>query len=303
MLPHIGSMLLAAGMLAGWPWLRSSSTVPETTATSDGAIVAESTSRVALVTAESAEYRALAIPKSYKSEAAAPLRLLVFRDGLCVRDRGLVTAHTTGNGGDGRSIVMEETGIAERAAVAGDGSAAVVAATNYVSRVDITPGTTSTEGDTVRGATTLTLVEPAHPDGRWQLTLEQGRWIKELVVLPAGSGVAVTTFLPRTGPTDFRILDGAGRESVRVPETAAETIRVEASPEGGHVAAEMLFPDGSRWDRAVTVFEVARAGQWTYGWKYGDDGEPTSWTFERGGILNVSLASGTRRFDPTGRRR
>jgi hypothetical protein len=295
---------LALGLVAGLPWLRSSSTVPakgEPVAASHAG--AAPASRIVLVSSDAPEYRALAIPKSYKSDTSATQRLLVFRDGLCVRDRGIVTTHTTANGGSAGSVVMEETGITERAAVAGDEGTAVIASTHYVSRVDMTPGTTSTVNDTVRGATILTLVDAAHPDGRWQITIENGRWVKDLVALPGGAGLAVSTFLPRTGPSDLRLLDASGHERVHVPESTAETLRIEASPDGGFVAAELAFPDGATWERGVTVFGVAASSQWTYGWRYGGEQEPTGWTLEARGTLAVELASGTRRFDPTGRHR
>jgi len=297
--------LLLVGLLAGLPWLRSSETMPETApaAPPTGSTPATSASRIEVLALDSDAYRALAIPRSYKSDVEASTRLLVFRDGLCVRDRGLITSHKTQNGGDTRSIVMEETGITERAVVASDERTAIVASTRYVSRVDVTPGTTSTKNDTIRGATTLTLVDPAHPDGRWRVTLEEARWVQDVIVLPAGAGAAITTFLPRTGPSDLRLLDASGRERLRVPESAAETLRLEASPDGGFVAAELAFPEGGTWERAVMVVAADGATQWTYGWRYGDDKEPTDWGLERGGILTVRLASGVRRFDSTGRRR
>jgi hypothetical protein len=116
-------------------------------------------------------------------------------------------------------------------------------------------------------------------------------------------GLALTTFVPRRGPFDLRILDIAGRERVRVPESSGEPVRVEAAPEGGFVVAEMAFAEGpGLWDRGVTVFDVAKGTQWTYGWRYGSDDEPLSWSVEGKGVLSVKLAAGLRRFGPTGRK-
>lgn len=310
LLALVRTALLAGSLLPGLPWIRSSSTVPpgQSPASPSGAAPAAAATaapnRVALMGADAPEYTALAIPKSYKSQPDATLRLLVFRDGLCIRDRGLVQAHETRDGGNPGATIMEETGVTERGAVAPDGREAVIATTRYVSRVDLTPGQTSTAGDTVTGATTLTLIDPAHPEGRWRVTLENGRWIKELLVLPASMGVVATTFLPRLGPTDVRILDATGRETIRVPESAAQTMRLETAPRGGYVAAEMAFPEGRAlpWQQGVMVFDIAGATQWTYGWRYGSDDEPMSWSLQDGGVLVLKLASGTRRFDPTGRR-
>jgi hypothetical protein len=256
-----------------------------------------------LLSADDAQYRALAIPPSYKTAPEARLHLLVFRNGLCIRDHGLAdTVANDGRGIDGAAVV-EQKGTTERVFVASDGRAAVVVGTRYVSRVDVSPGQTSTANDTVTGDTTLTLVDPAHPDGRWRVTLENARWAKDVVALPRAMGLVVTTFVPRNGPTDVRILDATGRESVRVPETSAETSRIDASPEGGYVAAEVTFRDNPELpERGVIVFDLARGSQWTYGWRYGSDAEPVSWSLESAGVLAVKIPGGTHRFDATGRK-
>jgi hypothetical protein len=302
--PMLQSVVLAGSLLAGLPWLRSDSAVPKENGPEPAASshVAGSPNRVVLYAADAAEYRALAIPKSYKSHPEATLHLLVFRDGLCIRDRGLVQIQETGGGGEAGKLVMEETGVTERAFVAADGRGAVIAKTRYVSRVDLTPGKTSAADDTVKSVTTLTLIDPRHPDGLWQVTIEDGRWVKDLLVLPASMGVAITTFLPRTGPADLRILDADGRETTHVPESSGEAIRLEAAS-GGYVAAEFAFPDdASVWECGVVVFDLAHGTQWTYGWRYGGGTEPTSWTLQDRGVLAVKLAKGTQRFDAAGRR-
>jgi hypothetical protein len=260
--------------------------------------------RVALLASGDAEYKALAIPRSYKTAPEAPMRLLVFRGGLCVRDLGLATEQSSaGNGASGQAIV-EERGSMERGYVAADARTAVILRTHYVSRVDVTPGQNSTENDTVSGGTTLTLVDPAHPDGWWQVTLEHARWAKDVLVLPGAHGVVVTTFLPRNGPTDVRILDATGHESTRVPESAAESLRIASSPEGEYVAADVAFRDDPlQPERGVMVFDLANGTHWTYGWRYGSEAEPTSWTLESHGVLAVKLSGGTKRFDATGAKR
>ena len=260
--------------------------------------------RVVLLSAGDPEYRALAIPGSNKTTPDAPTHLLVFHGGLCVRDLGLSEKQSKdGHAADGTAVV-EQAGTIERAFVATDGRAAIFARTRYVSRVDVTPGQTSTANDTVTGDTTLTLIDPAHPGGWWSVALEDARWAKDVLVLPASMGVVVTTFLPRNGPTDVRILDPTGHESFRVPESAAETLRIDASPEGGHVAAEVKFRDSELLpERGVIVFDLARGTQWTYGWRYGSEAEPVSWKMQSQGVLAVKLPGGTRRFDATGRKR
>lgn len=283
--------LLAASLLTGLPGVR-----PEIAANA-------ARDRVVLLSAGDPEYSALPVPCSRKTDPTAPTHLLVFRDGLCVRDLGVADEESHGERATAGKAIVEQTGIAERAFVAADGRAAVFAKTRYVSRVDVTPGETSTANDTVTGDTTLTLIDPAHPDGRWRITLENSRWARDVVVLPASMGVVVTTFLPRNGPTDVRILDATGRESLRIPDSAAETLRVDASPEGGHVAAEVTFRDSEQLpERGVIVFDLARGTQWTYAWRYGSDAEPVSWKLQSHGVLAVKLAGATRRFDADGRK-
>jgi hypothetical protein len=301
----MGSLVLSTALLAGLPWIRGSATASPEPAVSAAAAPAapSSPNRVAVMGAGSPDYRALAIPRSVRTDPDASLRLLVFREGICVLDRGLRDAHEDSTAGARGSMIVREDGIIERAAASPEGREAVVVSTRYVSRVDVTPGTTSTAGDLLRGPTTLTLVDPGHPDGRWQVTLEDGRWVKDVEVLPGSNGVVVTTFLPRTGPSDLRVLDALGREKLRVPESRAETVSVRTDCSiGCFVAADLKFPEQLALpERGVMVFDLARGTSWTYSWRYGGDGEPLSWALGNGGILEVKLPAGTARFDPAGR--
>ncbi len=253
--------------------------------------------RVVVLAASDADYKALAIPRSYKTSPEAPTHLLVFHGGLCVRDMGLADSKDGSESG----AVVEEKGTTEKAAVAPDGGSAVVARTTYVSRVNLSPKATDAD-DTVTSTTTLTLVDPTHPDGRWRVTLEQARWVKEILALSGDRGVVATTFVPRSGPTDVRVLDANGNEEVRVPDGYGETLRIDASSDGGFVAADVAFRDESLNERGVMVFDVAEGTQWIYGWRYGNDAEPISWKLLDRGVLSVKLPSGMRKFDSRGRR-
>jgi hypothetical protein len=300
----IRTTVLAASLLAGFSWMGSAdASRAKATAPPPAAPAPPPPDRVVLLSAADSEYTALAIPRAYKTAPEARLHLLVFRGGLCIRDHGLADAMANDGRQEAGAAVVEQRGTTERAIVGLDGKAAVVVGTRYVSRVDVSPGQTSTAHDTVTGDTTLTLVDPAHPDGRWRVTLENARWAKDVLVLPNAGGVVVTTFVPRTGPTDVRILDASGREAVRVPENSAESQRVEASPDGGFVAAEVSFRDNAELpERGVIVFDLAHGTQWTYGWRYGSDAEPVSWTLESAGVLSVKIPGATHRFDATGRK-
>ena len=182
----VRTALLAGALLAGLPWVRSASTVPRDESAAPGKATSTAPDRVVLLEAGDADYRALAIPRSYKSAPDALRHLLVFHGGLCVRDFGLADVSESGDSDRGNGRVAQEIGKTVRAFVARDASAGVVLRTRYDSRVDLTPGQTSTAGDTVTGDTTVTLVDPTHPDGRWRVTLEDSRWAKDVLVLPAG---------------------------------------------------------------------------------------------------------------------
>jgi hypothetical protein len=284
----VGLTLVAASLLVGNHDVRPGSAAPD---------------RVVLLAAGDPEYSAVAIPRSYRTAPQAPMHLLVFHNGLCVRDLGLADEDKKDQHATDGAAIVEQAGTVERAFVADDGRAAIYARTRYVSRVDVTPGQTSTVNDTVTGDTTLTLIDPTHPRGLWTVVLENSRWVKDVLVLPGSSGVALTTFLPRNGPDDFRVLDTAGHESLRVSESAAETLRIAASPEPGHVAAEVTFRDSELLpERGVIVFDLARGTQWTYPWRYGSDDEPVSWELQSQGVLVIKLPDGVRRFDATGRK-
>ena len=295
---------LAGALVPGLPWLRSSSTAAEAPAkTAEVSHAADAPDRVVLLDASDAAYAALAIPRSYKTAAAAPLRLLVFHGGAVVRDHGVADRREERESGPAGRSLVEESGTAERAFVAADASRAIVCMTRYVSKVDMNPDSDAATSDPVTGTTTLTSVDPEHPDGEWRLTLENGRWLRDLIVLPKKMGVVVMSFLPRNGPADVRLLDGTGREMVRVSDASGDALRIEATADGRFAAADVAFHDTASFsERGVIVFDVAHGSQWTYGWRYGSDDEPTAWSLRDGGILTVSLPRGERRYDSTGRR-
>jgi len=310
----VRTTLIALSLLPGLPWARSGSVVPRETepkaekhakSAAPAPVPQAAPDRLVLLAADDPEYLAYAIPRTYKTAPEAPTHLLVFRGGLCVRDIGLMDTINKSDGGQQApgTAVVEQSGSTTRAYVASDARTGVIVRTDYVSRVDVTKGQNSTTNDTVTGGTTVTLVDPAHPDGLWRVTLEDSRWTKDVLVLSNAGGVVLTTFRPRTGPTDVRVLDASGRESARVPESSAEALRIEADPEGSHVAAEFKFRANERQpERGVMVFDLTHGTQWTYSWRYGNDAEPLSWTLESHGVLVVKLASGTRRFDANGRK-
>jgi hypothetical protein len=108
--------------------------------------------------------------------------------------------------------------------------------------VDVTPGQTSTANDTVTGDTTLTLIDPTHP-AAVERRARKTRWAKDVLVLPGSAGVALTrASSPERAHrlSDPRSRRGTSRFASRI---RSETLRIVASPEGGHVAAEVAFRD------------------------------------------------------------
>jgi hypothetical protein len=268
------------------------------------AVLAVAPDRVELLAASEDAYKALAIPRTYKTAPDAPNHLLVFRGGLCVRDIGLADTEVRESKGTGKTVIVEETGTTERGEVAPDGLSAAIVRTQYVSRVDVTPGQTSTDNDTVTGETTVTLIVPASPDGKWKATVESSRWVQDFLVLGNAKGVVMTTFRPRNGPKDVRLLDPTGREWLRIPESVGAALRIEASSDGTHAAAEVTYPDGPEApERGVIVIDLASGKQWAYGWRYGSDAEPVSWKLFDRGVLGVKFPKGTKYFDAKGRKR
>jgi len=134
--------------------------------------------------------------------------------------------------------------------------------------------------------------------------LEASRWVQDFLVLGNAKGVVMTTFLPRNGPKDVRLLDPTGREWLRISESFGAALRIEASADGSHAAAEVTFPDRPDGPECgVVVIDLASGKQWTYGWRYGSDAEPLSWKLFDRGVLGVKFPKGTKYFDASGRKR
>ena len=184
---------------------------------------------------------------------------------LCVRDLGLARARRQRapacDGRRGRSSRRRERSSA-RSSPTTDATAVVVK-TRYVSRVDVTPGQTSTANDTVTGDTTLTLIDPAHPDGWWHVVLESARWAKDVLVLPGSAGVALTTFLPETGPPTFASSMRRGTSRFASPNPQPKRCVSKHSPEGATCRGRSRASATRRPARSagVIVFDLAKRTQ------------------------------------------
>lgn len=247
------------------------------------------------------DYLSLGIPGDRRIAPQAGSRLVVFRDGAPVLDRGLRVEKWLAEA-DGASKPPVEEGAADDAVVAPDGRFAVLASTRF-RRVASPPGRPSEAPGKARGVTELVWIDPAHPEGRWTTPLENGRWIQTIVPLSPVRGVAVSTLADPDDPdADFRIYGPDGKESMRIPETEGVTAEIASASHGGFVAVDLLFPDRIGLpNRGVTVLDLTYGTRWTYTWTYGSDGEPTSWRLDDMGILEVTTPESVRSFDRNGK--
>lgn len=253
--------------------------------------------RVALYAGDDAEYRALAIPESVRTRPEEGSRLVVFRDGVPVLDRGLIDrrdAAPTGEPG-----IVEERGLVEEAIVASDGSAALVRQTRYLDRRSLRD---TNDRGTLSGRERISWIDPDRPGGRWSVDLPAGRFLKEGIVVPLGSGAAVILTDSAGLGGEVRLFGPDGRESAHIAPPEGEAVDAAAAADAPVVAVDVAYParEGGP-DRGLVVFDLTHGTRWTYGWSYGSDEEPKSWSMEADGTLVVELPAGPRRFDREGK--
>lgn len=262
---------------------------------------AERPDRVVLLDASDPVYAGLAVPDVARFAPASRTRLVVFRDGRCVLDRGLREERRAGPRSD-RKETLVETGLVEQAYVAPDGRAALLVTVRYRDSVDLAETGPARDGEGLRGKTSLAWIDPAHPDGRWRFDLEPGRFVVKAIVLSRGQGAALSTSDVDGGAADFRLVGTDGRVVFTIPVDRASTGDVVATEAGGFVAVDLAYRPGDGVpDRGVLVLDLLQGREWTYTWDYGSEREPLGWTLENTGILDVRLPGRTVRFDRNGR--
>ncbi|HEX6852100.1 MAG TPA: hypothetical protein VF139_11935 [Candidatus Polarisedimenticolaceae bacterium] len=252
--------------------------------------------RVALYAVDDAVYRDLPIPASVRTNPDSGARLVVFRDGVPILDRGLLqqrdAAKTAVPG------MVEERGLVEEVILASDGSAAVVRQTRYHDRRSLRePG----ESGTLTGNERLTWIDPDRPGGRWSVDLPAGRFVKEGIVAPLGSGAAVILTDSAGLGGEIRVFGPDGKETARIAPPEGEAVDAAAAADAPVLAVDIAYPARAGTpDRAIVVFDLTHGTRWTYGWSYGSDEEPRSWSIDADGALVVELPAGARRFDRDG---
>ncbi len=252
---------------------------------------------VRLFSADDPEYQSLDIPDARRVASEAVRRLVVFRGGAPVSDRGLGNEKRVVERASSANAASEyEDGFVEDAEVSLDGRFALVLSTRYRKPVD--PGT----GVETKGKTDLTWIDPAHPEGLWSVSLERERWVKKVLLLSPKHGVAISTLTDPNGPADLRLYGPEGREMLRLKGEEASVVDMTTTSQGAFLAVDLAYPDRPALpNRGVLVLDLLHGTRWTYTWSYGKDGEPLSWSLADTGILEVKTPGGTRCFDRNGK--
>lgn len=247
------------------------------------------------------EYASLSIPARAQLFPEADERLVVFRDGAPVFDRGLrVSTQVTGTIRDAAGELEE--GVAEDAVVSADAQFALLATTHF-RRPALKSGEPRETPRRATGVTELIWIDADHPQGLWTVPLENGRWIKSIVPLAPRRGVAVSTVAdPDEADADMRILGPEGMELLRIRETEGSTTQLVTTPLGAFLAVDLLYPDRLGMpNEGITVLDLTYDTRWTYTWTYGDDAEPLSWKLDDTGVLQVTTPAAVRSFDRKGK--
>jgi hypothetical protein len=253
--------------------------------------------RVEILAIDDPVYAALNVPAAVRTHPDSATRLVVFRDGVPVLDRGLVSRRTASTAED--PAIIEERGFVEDAAVAPDRSAALVRQTRFTGRMAVGTGQ---EPATLQGRERLTWIDPDRPGGRWSVDLPEGRFVREMVVAPLASGAAAILTDGAGLGGEFRLFDAAGKEIALIAPPGAEAVDAAAADDVPVVAIDVAYPARAGLpDRAIVVFDLTAGTRWEHEWKYGSDDEPKSWSLDADGSLVLQVPGGVRRFDRGGK--
>lgn len=256
---------------------------------------------VKLLTKVDQDYQELVVSERAKRYPESESRLVVFRDGVPIIDRGLRISTQIAAQKNPDAAEVEE-GLAEDAVVSSDARFAVLATTQFKrpaqqrgDRVDLPRPAV--------GVTELRWIDAEHPEGKWTVKLEDGRWIRTIVPISGKRGVAIATLAdPDERDADMRILGPDGVETLRIRESEGSTAEIVATPHGNFVAVGLLFPPRLNMpNQGITVLDLTYDTRWTYSWTYGDDAQPLSWKIDDTGVLVVTTPLAIRSYDRLGK--
>ncbi len=247
------------------------------------------------------EYAALRVPAADRTWPDALDRLVVFHGARPILDLGLRNERQiVGQGGKEGEALFEE-GIVESSAISPDGRSAAILSTQY--RRPAGGAAALPEGGEPKpvGTTAVSWVDAAQPDMRFSVKLESGRWVKEVLPLAGGGGLALSTTTGIGAPADFVLYAPGGGEVLRLRESEASANNFTATNSGAFLAVSLAYPDRPRLPQeGVLVLDILRGTHWTYTWSYGGEGEPLSWSLDESGVLEVRLPGATARYDRNG---
>jgi hypothetical protein len=250
------------------------------------------------------DYQALGIPEENRIHPEARNRVVIFKDGSLVADRGLEhTVRTVPR--PGAPPWREE--ILEKVEIASDQQFAVIQRFRFrqipegerrASAVD-DPSRRLAEVDLL--STELTWVDANYPDGFWSTVLGEDRWLSNMLLLPGRRGIAVSTTSGPNGPADLRLFDQVGREVLSLDPKLASVTKLDSTLDGSFFLVDLAYPQrGVAPDRGVRIFNMLDGTSWTYSWSYGEDGEPISYEMLETGALRLELPGEVHVYGPDG---
>ncbi len=263
---------------------------------------ASSADRVILLLRGDPDYEKLAIPRERRTFPDAAQRLVVVHQGAPVLDLGMrddVKMVEAARGGR-----TEEEGITDEAEVSADTRSAVILTTHYRRPVPSTAQEREAQDlSTARAAATeITWIDAKHPEARFTTPVEEGRWVNEVIPLPAGRGLALSTTGGLDQPADLTLIGADGKATPIVRDVEASVTELIATLNGAYLAIALAYPErGGLPDRGIVVLDLATSSRWSYTWSYGQEGEPVSWNLEETGVLVVKTPGAVLRFDKSGK--
>jgi len=258
--------------------------------------------RVGLFVAGQPDYAALQLDAAGRTSPDAPYRLVVIHGGRPVLDFGLRNERKLVPAGEGPGEKTFEEGIIDNAEVAPDGRSAAILSTQY--RRPAEDGAQSPDGSEPPrpvGTSVVSWVDAKRPEARFSVKVEAGRWVKELLPLAAGAGLALSTTRGLGAPADFELYGPDGREVFRTGEAEGSVTDVTATSNGAFLAVSLAYPERPGLpEMGILVLDLLRGTRWTYTWSYGEAGDPISWSLEDSGVLEVKVPGKIVRYDRNG---
>jgi len=251
--------------------------------------------RLALFQREDPENQALSIPGGIQDYPDSGLRLLIFRNGSVVLDRGLrdTRSERAEAGAAAGKTLFPDSEILETVEISPDDQSGVLVRT-WIRP----PG----KDGSLSGNVSVAWIDPDHPRGRWSLPLPPDRFVEQAHVLDQGRGIALMTATPEQSGIDFTLYDRHGDSVYHLDAAAGSVLDFRATRAGAFLGLEIAFPEDQNLpEMGILVLDRLQNGSWIYTWSYGDDREPVEWTLRDDGVLEIRTPGRSETYDRTGR--